>query len=91
MPQGPEAVKLVEGALALGFSLSEAIQRALGCSLSAFAADIGVGRSEVSMCLNKYEGRIYEQIREALAQRLGVDRSQVDAWIDGEPAAEEVA
>lgn len=92
MPQRPNPVNVVEGALALGFSLSEAVQRALGQSLSAFAAKYGHRPSEVTMCLTSYEGRVYPAVRDDLATELGVDRETVDRWISSAagkaPAAE---
>lgn len=86
MPQRPTAVNVVESALALGFSLSEAIQRALGRSLASFAATYGHRASEVSMCLNAYEGRVYPAIRNDLATELGIGREVVDQWIDNPKA-----
>lgn len=82
MSQGNDAVKIVEGALELGFSLPEAIQRALGRTLSDWAAERGFHRSEVSMCFLGYKGRIQPKVRNAAAEDLGVSRATVDAWIE---------
>lgn len=81
MPKRPNAVNVVEGALDLGFSLTEAVQRALGSSISAFAAKYGHRQSEVSMCLLGYEGRVYPEIRNDLAAELDVSREAIDRWI----------
>ena len=49
-----------------------------------FAARLGRWAEQVSMCLRG--DRKYEDIRDSLAEFLEVPRSQVDLWIDGEPA-----
>ncbi len=89
MPGERNPVKVVEGALALGFTLSEAMQRALGRTLSAFGQEFGHSPSEVSMCVRRYEGRIYPDIRESFARALRVDRAKVDEWIDAQVAETE--
>lgn len=81
MPQAIGRVNLVEGALALGFTLPEAVQRALGEPLSGWAARRGFTPQAVSMCLRGYESRIYPEIRDALAEDLGTERERVDRWI----------
>lgn len=86
MRRTPEAVKVIQGALALGFSLSEALQRVLGCSLSAFGAENGFSPSEVSMCVRFYEGRVYPEIREKLAERLATSRETIDELIESAAA-----
>lgn len=73
--------QLIEGALALGFTLSEAVQRALGRSLSEFAEAHGHRQSEVSMCLGGYPGRIYAQVRDDLCAELSIERATLDRWI----------
>lgn len=50
-----------------------------------FAGQIGRWAEQVSMCLRG--DRKYEDIRDALAEFLGVSRAQIDLWIDGVPAA----
>lgn len=82
MARESEAIKTIEGALGLGFSVSEAVQRALDCSLSAFARRHEVRRVEVSMCLNAHEGRVYPEIRDFLASDLDVPREYVDGLIN---------
>lgn len=87
MPATANRVKLIDGALALGFSLAEAVQRALNESLSAWGARHGFTPSEVSMCLRFYERRVYSPVREALALDLGTERSRVDQWIEEHAAS----
>ena len=82
MARGTEAVKVIEGALTLGFSLSEAIQRALSGSLSSFAFGKPYSVQSVSMCLAFYEGRIYSQIREDLCAALDLPREYLDRLIE---------
>ena len=77
-----DAIKLIEGSLALGFSLSEAVQRALGGSLADFARESGHSRSAVSMCLSFYDGRVFATVREDLASALGVPREYLDRIIE---------
>jgi hypothetical protein len=77
---------VVEGALALGFSLAEAIQRALSTTITRFAQERGYRQVEVSMCLNAYEGRVYAIIRDDIAAALGVSRERVDGWIEAQSA-----
>lgn len=92
MEQGSEAVRRLEAAIGLGFSLSEAVQKALGCSLTQWAEANGHRQSEVSMCLGGYHQRAYPAIREALARDLAVEREDLDRLIEAQkPAAEEVA
>ena len=88
-----QAVKRLEAALELGFSVSEAVQKALGRSLTQWAEEHGHRQSEVSMCLGGYPGRIYGAIRDDLAAELGIDRGDLDRLIDGptEPATTEGA
>jgi hypothetical protein len=81
MPHGTEAVKVIDGALALGFSLSEAVQRALGRTLTAFAADKPYSVQSVSMCLAAYEGRVYPEIRDDLCAELEIPREYIDGRI----------
>ena len=75
------SVNMIEVAIAVGFTPSEAIQNALGVSLAHFAADAGCTATQVSMCLNGYPGRVYSGIRDALCRRLGVPRDRLDRWI----------
>lgn len=82
MPSGQENIKTIEAALTLGFTVSEAVQRALGCPLAEFARRHAVRRVEVSMCLNAHEGRVYPEIRQHLADDLGVPREYIDGLID---------
>lgn len=82
MPQGNDAVKVVETALDLGFSLPEAIQRALGRTLADWGAERGFRPSEISMCFHGYTGRVLPRLRDAAAEDLGVPRATVDAWIE---------
>lgn len=91
MPESTDTVKLIEGSLALGFSLSEAIQRALGQSLSQFGRERGHGRSAVSMCLTFYGGRTFGNVRDDLAETLGVSREQIDNWIESQRETEKVS
>lgn len=81
MPHANDPVKVIETALALGFSLPEAFQRALGQSLSEWGSERGFGKTAISMCLNGYHGRVYPEIRDAFADAFGVGRDRVDTWI----------
>ena len=83
MPHEGEAVKRIEAAMSLGFSVSEAVQKALGRHLSQFAEEHGHRQSEVSMCLGGYPGRTYGTIRDDLSGALGIERAELDALIDG--------
>lgn len=91
MDQKAPAVKLIRAAIDLGFSTSEAVQKALGRPLSHFAEERGHRPSEVSMCLNGYPGRTYALIRDHLAAELGIERRHLDVLIDGEPEPAEAA
>lgn len=91
MPSESDAVKRLQAALDLGFSLSEAVFRTLGQTQSAWAEDHGVRQSEVSMCLGGYPERPYGAIRDALCDDLGIPRSDLDRLIDGTPQKEAVA
>lgn len=82
MHRGSDAVNIVEGALALGFRLPEAIGRALGRPVAQVAANHGFSRSEASMCLNGYPSREIPDLRDAFAEELGIDREVVDRWIE---------
>ncbi len=73
-------VKVIEKARALGFSLSDSVQRAIGRPLAAFAAENDWARQEVSMCLRNT--RPYPVIRDALAAELRTTRAKVDALIE---------
>ena len=84
MPPTTEKIKLIEAALSLGFSLSEAVQKALGGSLSDFAERHGARQTEVSMCLLGYHQRVYPEIRDALCTELEIKREELDRLIDDE-------
>jgi hypothetical protein len=82
MATGTEAIKIIEGALALGFSLSEALQRALGISSwASLASEKPYSPQSVSMCLNAYEGRVYPEIRNDICSALEISREYLDALI----------
>lgn len=91
MSESADPVKKVEGALALGFSLGDALQLVLGRSLSSFGAEHGHSPSEVSMCIRFYEGRVYDEIRQNLVQATGIPREALDAWIESKCETERVA
>lgn len=77
----PSKAQRVEAALDLGFTFSEAVQRALGCGITALAEKYGVPQPTLSMCLLAYEGRVYPDLRERIAADLNASRDQVDEWI----------
>lgn len=54
-----------------------------------FAISIGRYVEEVSMCLTGR--RRYDDIRDALAETLGLTRADIDAMLDAEPATEGAA
>lgn len=89
MAEDASVVKKIQTARQLGFSLSEAVVRNLGVTLTAWAADHGYRPSEVSMCLGGYPERPYASIRDDLASDLGIPREVLDELIDdsGEVAA----
>lgn len=87
MPHLMNRVNLVGGALALGFTLSEAVQRAIGEPLATWGSRFGFTPQAVSMCLRFYEGRVYPDIRDRLAETLGTERSTVDGWIESQRKA----
>lgn len=82
MATSREKIKTLEGALALGFDLTMAIQRALGTSLTAFANEHGYSVPAVSMCLRGYSGRVYPDIRDAICETLDIPREYLDRLID---------
>lgn len=90
MPRGRKAVKLIEAALEMGFPLTDAVARALGCSLTEFAGDRFTVQA-VSMCLRSYENRVYPEIRDALAESLDVTRSFIDDIIERARSRQAVA
>lgn len=79
-----ETVKLIEASLALGYSLSETVQRALGRSLSEFGRERGHSRSAVSMCLTNYQGRVFGNVRDDFAEALDIPREYLDRLIEQE-------
>lgn len=76
-----DASKTIREALRLGFSLSDAVQRALNRPLSEFAAQHGFRKSEVSMCLLGYHQRAYPNIRDAICNEIRISRQFLDAQI----------
>jgi hypothetical protein len=82
MRETRDTVKLIEASLVLGYTLSEAVQRALGHSLSEFARERGHSRSAVSMCLTNYNGRVFANVRDDLALSLAIPREYLDRLID---------
>jgi hypothetical protein len=65
-----------------GASVSEAIAKALGCSLAEFGRRIGKRQAEIYMCLNGYEQRVYAEIRDAICAELEIPREYLDRLID---------
>ncbi len=86
MTRTKDSVKVIEGALSLGFTLPEAVSRALGTSLGDFARQNDVRATEVSMCLNAYHQRTYPNIRDAICEALGIPREYLDRLIEAEAA-----
>lgn len=84
MADASEVVARLEAAMGLGFTLSEAVQKALGRSLTAWAEDHGHRQNEVTMCLRAYHQRTYSAIRDELARDLGITREEIDRLIDGQ-------
>ncbi|MCG8468414.1 MAG: hypothetical protein MJB57_09445 [Gemmatimonadetes bacterium] len=81
MSDRKRAIKVISGSLELGYSLSEAVQRALGSTLTDFAARNDFRQEEVSMCLLGYPQRVYPRIRDALCSELHVSRAFLDEKI----------
>lgn len=86
MPTQVEPVKVLLGALALGFSISEAFQRALGMKLAVWGRQHGFSPQEMWMCVNFYEGRVYPAIRDALSGALETTREKIDDLIESAAA-----
>lgn len=82
MPNASESVRIIETALALGFTPSDAILRALDTTTGELAGELGQKGSAVSMCLNYYKQQTYGPIRDGVAQRLGVPREYIDGVIE---------
>lgn len=82
MPTTIEPVNLLEGALALGFSATKAFQRALGMELSVWGRGHGFTPQEMWMCVNFYQGRVYDEIRAALAESLQTSIEKVGEIIE---------
>lgn len=82
MARGANKIKVIEGALALGFDLTEAVGRALGGTLTAFAEQRGYTKQALTMCLRAYDGRTYSDIRDAICAELGIPREYLDRLID---------
>lgn len=79
-------VKALDAALGLGFSLSAALQNALGVTVSELARREGWNRTEISMLLNGHPQRRCEAVRDRLAHLLTATREDVDRWIARERA-----
>jgi len=86
MAHNKDSIKVIEGALALGFRVSEAVQRALGTTLTDFAGRHAFTRQSVTMCLMAYEGRTYSEIRDAICAELEIPREYLDRLIDSQRA-----
>lgn len=86
MPNGPNGSKRVTELVDVGLPLTEAIAKAMGCSLSAFARRRDVRQEEISMCLLGYPGRIYTDIRDAICDELGIAREFLDEKIEEQAA-----
>lgn len=65
-----------------GAPVRDAIRAALGCSFADFAAAHRLDPVQVSRCVNGH--RHQEDVREALAAALGVERQVLDAALDAE-------
>lgn len=88
MPQGTEAIKVVEGALSLGFSVSDALQRALGMTFTEFASAKSYSVQSVSMCVRFYDGRVYPEIRDDICTALELPREYLDRIIEAQRSDE---
>lgn len=83
-----EPMARLQAAVALGFTVSEAVQKLLGRTLTSWAEANGHRQNEVTMCLLKYHQRIYPEIRDGLARDIGVTRAEFDSFIDGQGTTE---
>lgn len=76
------AVQRVEELCVRGLTLSEAVRVELDQSLSSFGREIGRTGNEVSMMLNGYPGRVYPEVRRALAKKMGMPVSELSRLIE---------
>ena len=90
MPETHEKIKQIDALTDLGLDVSEAVQRALGVSLSEFGRRQGFSSAEITMCLRGYHQRVYPEIRDAICAELDLPREYLDRLIDGQSAAEKV-
>lgn len=65
-----------------GFSLSAVVSKETGLSLADLAAQVGHTGSELSMLLNGYKHRIYQNLRAFLAKKLRITQEQLGELID---------
>lgn len=82
MATGSEAIRVIEGAIALGFTPADALLRAMDATVGDLAGEWGDKTSAVSMCLNFYQGRVFGPVRDKVAARLGLPREYVDGVIE---------
>ena len=61
------------------------LKLALGMSQKEFGEKYGFSKQEVHQCITGY--RTHEKVRAALAEELGVERSEVDELLDRKEAA----
>lgn len=83
MPVKSQKIKQVEGLIAHGLEVSEALNTVLGGS-TAFAKRNGFRQEEVTMCFRAYHQRTYPDIRDAAARELEAERQWLDRLIDAQ-------
>lgn len=77
-----EIQKILSAVGDYGLSPCSAVVRAMGFERTRdYAEAIGRRRVEVGMCLNGHHSRIYSDIRDDVASRLGLTRERVDTLI----------
>ncbi len=91
MSEPNDPVKTLDQLLDLGVSLGKALHTILGRSLAEWARSTGrFSQQDVSMCVNNYEGRVYDEIREALAEEIPCTRGELDRLIRRQVATRNV-
>lgn len=74
--------KVVSAVRDHGLSPCTAISRAMGFGRTRdYAKEVGFRRAEVCMCLNGKPSRLYPDIRQDVAQRLGLTLDELNALI----------
>lgn len=83
MQGNPRKIKELEALMTEhGYSLSAVLVKELGISMTEFAILEGFHRVSVTMAVNVHRRRIGNDIRDALARRIGITRGEIDRLFD---------